>query len=163
MSMSEGVTMKLQQASKREIRRMALGCSVLLALMLAVLFLLSLLGVGTFDWRTLLSGVVGTVLAVLSFSILCLTVQNVAGMENGKPMKARVQFSYNIRLFLQAGWVVIAFVVPVFQILPAAIPLLFPTLVLWYLQLRGKLVTPSDREDTPQPEEPEDRLDSFEA
>ena len=143
---------------------MALGCGVLLLLMLAAFFLLSLLGVGTFDWRTLLSGVIGTALALLSFAILCLTIQNVAGMENGKPMKARVQLSYNIRLFLQAGWVVIAFVVPVFQILPAAIPLLFPTLVLWYLQLRGKLVTPSQRTDTPQPqEEPEDRLDSFEA
>ena len=132
---------------------MALGCGVLLLLMLAAFFLLSLLGVGTFDWRTLLSGVIGTALALLSFAILCLTIQNVAGMENGKPMKARVQLSYNIRLFLQAGWVVIAFVVPVFQILPAAIPLLFPTLVLWYLQLRGKLVTPSQRTDTPQPQE----------
>lgn len=156
--------MKLQQASKKELKRMALGCSVLLLLMLAVFFLLSLFGIGTFDWRTLFSGLIGTVLAVVSFGILCLTVQNVAGMENGKPMKARVQLSYNLRLFLQAGWVVLAFVVPVFQILPAAIPLLFPTLVLWYLQLRGQLVSPSDRKDTPQPQEqPEDRLDSFEA
>lgn len=156
--------MKLQDASKKEIKRMALGCGVLLVLMLAALFLLSLMGVGTFDWHTLVSGLIGTALAVVCFMILCLTIQNVAGMENGKHMKARVQLSYNLRLFLQAGWVVAAFVAPVFQILPAAIPLLFPTAVLWYLQLRGKLVTPSERKATPQPEQPEeDRLDTFEA
>lgn len=156
--------MKLQDASKKEIKRMALGCGVLLVLMLAALFLLSLMGVGTFDWRTLVSGLIGTSLAVVCFMILCLTIQNVAGMENGKPMKARVQLSYNLRLFLQAGWVVAAFLLPVFQILPAAIPLLFPTALLWYRQLRGNLVTPSERKATPQPEQPEeDRLDTFEA
>lgn len=156
--------MKLQEASRKEIKRIALGSGVLLVLMLAVFFVLSLVSVGTFGWRTVVSGSIGTVLSVLCFMILCLTIQSVAGMENGKPMKARVQLSYNLRLFLQAGWVVVAFVVPVFQVLPAAIPLLFPTAILWYLQLKGKLVTPSERTDVSQPEAPEeDRLDSFEA
>ncbi|MBO5317098.1 MAG: ATP synthase subunit I [Oscillospiraceae bacterium] len=156
--------MKLQEASKKEIKRITLGSAVLLVLMLAAFYVLSLVGVGTFGWRTVVSGLIGTVLEILSFAILCLTVQSVAGMENGKPMKARVQLGYNLRLFLQAGWVVVAFVIPVFQVLPAAIPLLFPTVILWYLQLKGKLVTPSERTDVPQKDVPEeDRLDSFEA
>lgn len=147
--------MKLHDASKKEIKRMAIGCSLLCLVMLAVFFLLSLMGVGTFDWKTLVSGLMGTALAVFCFVLLCLTIQSVAGMENGKPMKARVQLGYNIRLILQAGWVVAAFVAPVFRVLPAAIPLLFPTLVVWYLQFRGKLVTPSQRTDVPLPEEEE--------
>ena len=156
--------MKLQPASKKEIKRIAFGSGVLLVLMQAMFFVLSLVGVGTFDWRTVISGLLGTVLAVLCFTLLCLTIQSVAGMENGKPMKSRVQLSYNLRLFLQAGWVVAAFVIPVFQVLPAAIPLLFPTVILWYLQLKGRLVTPSERRDGPQKDKPEeDRLDSFEA
>lgn len=142
--------MKLQEASKREVKRIGLGSTVLLLLMLAAFFVLSLLGVGTFDWRTLVSGLIGTALAVLCFMLLCLTIQSAAGMENGKPMKAKVQLGYNLRLLLQAGWVVAAFAAPVFQVLPAAIPLLFPTVILWYLQIKGRLV---------QPEKP----DSFEA
>lgn len=156
--------MKLQEASKREIKRIALGSGTLLVLMLAVFFLLSLLGIGSFGWRTVISGVLGTALAVLSFVILCLTIQNVAGMENGKPMKARVQLSYNLRLFLQAGWVVAAFAIPFFQILPAAIPLLFPAVILWYLQFKGKLAASGEGTDKPRTQEPEgDRPDSFEA
>ena len=147
--------MKLQEASKREVKRIGLGSTVLLLMMLAAFFVLSLLGIGTFDWRTLVSGLIGTALAVLCFTLLCLTVQSAAGMENGKPMKAKVQLGYNLRLLLQAGWVVAAFLVPVFQVLPAAIPLLFPTVILWYLQFTGKLVPSDGKEDTPQPDTPE--------
>ena len=155
--------MKLQTASKKEIARIALGSVVCLAVMIGVFFLLSCLGIGKFRYTIILGGAVGTAVAILNFTILCLTVQNVAGMENGKPMKARVQLSYNLRLGLQAAWVVVAFLVPVFHTLASAIALLFPTIVLYYLQFRGKLVQPSTRTDQPEgQEEPEDRLDSFE-
>lgn len=157
--------MKLQPASKKEIGRIALGSLVCLALMVGVFFGLSLLGVGTFDYTVILGGVVGSGVAVLNFALLCLTVQKVAGMENGKPLKARVQLSYHLRLIFQAVWIVVAFLVPAFHVLAAAIPLLFPTLVLYTLQIQGKLVTPSDRKDVPPMEEveEEERLDTFEA
>lgn len=157
--------MKLQPASKKEIGRIALGSLLCLVLMLGVFFVLSLLGVGTFDYTVILGGVVGSGVAILNFVLLCLTVQKVAGMENGKPLKARVQLSYHLRLILQAVWIVVAFLVPVFNVLAAAIPLLFPSLVLYTLQIQGKLVTPSDRKNAPPSEEPEEeeRLDTFEA
>ena len=41
--------MKLQPASKKEVKRIAVGVSVCSALMIAGLFLLSLVGVGTFS------------------------------------------------------------------------------------------------------------------
>ena len=79
-------------------------------------------------------------------------------------MKAFIQGSYNGRLLLQAGWVVVAILVPHFQVVASAAPLLFPNLTIFYLQAKGKLVEPSDRKNPPadDQDEPEDRLESFE-
>lgn len=156
--------MKLQDASRKEIRRVAVGSVVGLGLMIAAFFVLSLLGVGKMDYRIFLSGIVGTVIAVLNFTVLCLTIQKAAQTEDQKQMKARFQLSYNVRLIIQCGWVVAAFLLPCFHVIAAAVPLLFPTLTIYYLQFRGILVTPSLRKNPPPEELPEeDRQDTFEA
>lgn len=155
--------MKLQEASKKEICRISIGAGICLAIMEAGFFILSLLGVGKFDYTVVLGGLAGTVIAIANFTVLCLTIQNAAQVEDQKQMKARFQLSYNARLILQAGWVVAAFLLPWFHVIAAALPLLFPTAVIWFLQSRGKLVTPSDRK-TPPPteEEAEENCNSFE-
>jgi len=157
--------MKLQSASRKEIRRIAIGSFIGLGLMIAVFFVLSLLGIGKMDYRIFLSGIVGTVVAVLNFTVLCLTIQKAAQIEDQKQMKARFQLSYNARLILQAAWVVVAFLLPCFHVIAAAVPLLFPTLTIYYLQFRGVLVTPSTRKNPPAEDLPEedDRQDTFEA
>lgn len=157
--------MKLQEASKKEIFRISAGIAVCDGILIAVLFLLSQFGIGTFDLlRILLGATGGSVVAILNFTIMCLTIQNAAGTEDQKQMKAKIQASYNGRLLLQAIWCIIALVVPQIHVLAGAAPLLFPTLVIYYLQIKGKLVTPSDRKNPPaeEQEEPEDRLGSFE-
>lgn len=156
--------MKLQNASKKEILRIAVGSCVCLALMLAAFFALSFAKIVIFDYRVILGGVAGTLVAVGNFTLLCLTIQNAAGIDNKKQMRARFQLSYNIRLIAQAAWVVAAFLAPCFRVVAAALPLLFPTVVIYVLQMTGKLVTPSTREN-PTGEEPqqEERLDTFEA
>lgn len=161
--------MKLQKASKKEIKRMAIGCAACALLELAGFFLLSQLSDFRFSYKTVLGTVCGTIVAVLNFTILCLTIQSCAGMENGPKLKARIQLSYNGRLIFQAAWVLIAFLVPCFSALAAAIPLLFPTVVIFFLQSRGMLVDPSerppvasvDREDVEGSEETEDSEDSL--
>jgi hypothetical protein len=156
--------MKLQDASRKEIRRVAVGSVVGLGLMIAAFFVLSLLGVGKMDYRIFLSGILGTVIAVLNFTVLCLTIQKAAQTEDQKQMKARFQLSYNVRLIIQCGWVVAAFLLPCFHVIAAAVPLLFPTLTIYYLQFRGILVTPSLRKNPPAEDLPEeDRQDTFEA
>lgn len=156
--------MKLQAASKKEILRITIGTAICLVIMLAVFFVLSLFQIVTFDYKVILGGIVGGIVAVLNFVLLCLTIQSAAQIEEKKAMKARIQVSYNIRLFLQAAWVVAAFLIPCFNVVAAALPLLFPTVVIFFLQRTGKLVTPSDRRNPPQePEETEERLDTFEA
>ena len=157
--------MKLQPASRKELRRIAAGTLVCAAIMVAGLFLLSQFGIGKFDLgRILLGAVCGSIIAIVNFAILCLTVQSAVEIENKRKMKARFQLSYNIRLALQAGWVVVAILVPHFQVIASAAPLLFPNLTIFYLQAKGKLVEPSDRKNPPADEqdEPEDRLESFE-
>lgn len=157
--------MKLQPASKKEVKRIAIGTAVCDVLMIAVLFLLSLVGIGKFELIPVLLGTAGgTAVAVLNFTIMCLTIQNAVNIDEKKQMKAFIQGSYNGRLLLQALWIVVAFVVSHINVIAAAIPLLFPNLTIYFLQSRGKLVTSSGRSassgDTQ--DEPEDHLGSFE-
>ena len=133
--------MKLQPPSRKEIRRITLGTPVCDAILLAALFLLSLVGVGSFSLGSALLGVFcGTLVAILNFTILCLTVQSAVGMENRRKMKARFQFSYNARMLLQAGWVVAAFLIPQIPFFAGALPILFPHVVIYYLQFTGRLM-----------------------
>lgn len=154
--------MKFQSASKNAIRHVALGTVALLALQLITMYLLTFVGVGTFDYRVPLSAVCGTAIAIGNFALLCLTIQKASVMEDKRKMKARFQLSYNARLIAQGAWVVVAFKVPCFQAVAAALPLLYPSAVLVYLNKSKTLVTPSDRKNPPAEEETEERLDSFE-
>ena len=156
--------MKLQDASKKEIKRIAKGTAVCDLLLIAGLFILSLGGIGTFDYKVFTGVLGGSVVAVLNFTVMCLTIQKAVDIDEKKQMKSFIQGSYNGRLLLQAGWVVAAFLIPHVNVIAAAVPLLFPNLVIFYLQYQGKLVTPSERTAAPadDSEEPEDRLESFE-
>lgn len=144
--------MKLQPASQREVRRIAVGTLVCDVLMVAGLFLASQFDIGTFDLgKILVSAAIGSVIAVLNFALMCLTVQSAVGMTDQKKMKAKFQLSYNARMILQAGWTVIAFLVPGIHFIAGAAPVLFPKVTILYLQAKGKLLPP----DPPRPSNPE--------
>ena len=159
--------MKLQPASKKEIKRIATGVAVCDVLMIAALFVLSLLGVGTFNYRVFVGALGGSVIAVVNFTVMCLTIQKATNIEEKKQMKAFIQGSYNGRLLLQAGWVVVCFLVSHIHLLAGAAPLLFPNAVIFYLQAKGKLMPPDPPRDPsktplPEDEEEEDVLGPFE-
>ena len=146
--------MKLQPASRKEITRITIGTLVCDGILIAALFLLSLVGIGQFDVVRILLGVAcGSLLAVLNFTILCLTVQSAVGMENKRKMKARFQLSYNLRLLIQAAWVVAAFLIPQIHFVAGAAPILFPNVVIYFLQFTGKLM-PKDEQGQDAPQEP---------
>ena len=150
--------MKLQAASLKEVKRTACGTAVGGVLLIAVMFILSKMGIGTFNYRVLTGVVGGCIVAVLNFALMCITIQRAVNIAEQKSMKAFIQGSYNGRLLLQAGWIVAAYMMPWTNVIAAAVPLLFPNLMIFYLQARGKLVTPSDRKNPP-PEELEDLED----
>ena len=133
--------MKLQAASKKEIRRIAAGTAVLDLILVAGLLLMSQFDMGVFDpGRILLSTLIGSCIAILSFTIMCLTIQSALGMEDRKKMKAKFQLSYNARMVLQAGWIVTAFLLPGLHFVAAAAPVFFPKITILYLQARGRLL-----------------------
>jgi hypothetical protein len=141
--------MILQPASRKEVKRVTVGTLVCDVLMVAGLFLASQFDIGTFDLgKILLSAAIGSCVAVLNFALMCLTVQSALGMTDQKKMKAKFQLSYNARMILQAGWTVIAFLVPGLHFIAGAAPVLFPKVTILYLQAKGKLLPP----DPPRPE-----------
>lgn len=157
--------MKLQSASRKEISRISVGTLACDVIMVAALFLLSQFDIGTFDLKRILLGALcGSVVAVANFTILCLTVQSAVEIENKRKMKARFQLSYNIRLAVQAVWVVACYLIPQIHFVAGAAPILFPNVVIFFLQSRGKQASPGQRTATPadDEEEPEDHLGSFE-
>ena len=143
------IPMILQPASRKEVTRGAVGTLVCDVLLVAGLFLASQFDIGTFDLgKILISAVIGSCVAVLNFALMCLTVQSALGMTDQKKMKAKFQLSYNARMILQAGWTVIAFLIPGLHFIAGAAPVLFPKVTILYLQAKGKLLPP----DPPRPE-----------
>ena len=146
--------MKLQAASRKEVSRIAVGVLACDAIMVAGLFLLSQFEIGTFNLAKILIGaLLGSVIAIVNFIILCLTIQSSLEIENKKKMKKRFQTSYNIRMVIQAAWIVAAFLLRgKVHFVAAAAPVFFPNVVILYLQFSGKLLTPGSSNAAPSAE-----------
>ena len=153
--------MKLQSASKKEIRRITIGTLICDAIMIAALFILSLVGVGTFSYRVFLGAAGGTIIAILNFTIMCLTIQKATGIGDQKTMRSFIQGSYNGRLAMQAVWVVIAIAVPQIHVVAGAAPLLFPNVVIYYLNAKGKLMPPDPPRDSAKTSGQEEEADGY--
>lgn len=151
--------MKLQSASRKEIARIAKGTVVCDVLLVAGLFLLSQFDIGTFSYRIFVGALGGSVITILNFTIMCLTVQKAVDFEDQKQMKAFFQASYNGRLMLQAVWVIVCFLVPQIHLVAGAVPLLYPPIIIYYLQAKGKLLPP----DPPRTEAPAEAVEENEA
>lgn len=134
--------MKLQPDSRKEIKRITLGTLACDGIMIAGLFLLSQFDIGTFNLlKIVLGALCGSLIAVLNFTILCLTIQSALGIESQRKMRARFQTSYNTRLAIQAIWIVAAFLLrSKVHFIAAVAPVFFPKFTLLYLQLNGKLM-----------------------
>ena len=159
--------MILQPASRKELKRIALGSSVCAVCQIAAFWALIILGIGSFSYKIVTGTVGGTLMAFLNFALMCLMVQTAAATQDQKLRKAKVQASYNLRLFVQAAWVVAAFFIPFINVIAAAVPLLFPTAVIYFLQINGRLMpkeetSASARGPVPEEENPKDNLNSFE-
>ena len=70
-------------------------------------------------------------------------MQSAVEIENKRKMKARFQLSYNVRMVVQAGWVVLSLLIPQIHFVAGAAPVLFPNVTILYLQFSGKLNPPA--------------------
>ena len=73
-----------------------------------------------------------------NFAGICLVVQKIIDEQDEKRRKAKLQLSYNGRMLLQAVWVVVAIAAPCFQAFASILPLFFPRITIYYLQITGK-------------------------
>lgn len=120
-----------------------------------------LVGWVVFDYRVLLGGIIGALVAIGNFAGICFVVQKVIDEPDEKKRKAQLQISYNTRMLLQALWIIIAIAAPCFQAFAGVLPLLFPRVTIYYLQITGKYkpLTPPQEpvdiavEDDPAPAE----------
>ena len=134
--------MKMQPEAKKELLHIAAGTLLCTVVMWAVFSALHLVGWVRFDYTVILGGVVGAAVAVGNFAGICIMVQKVLDEPDEKRRKAKLQLSYNGRMLLQALWVVVAIAAPCFQPFAGVLPLLFPRVTIYYLQITGKYQPP---------------------
>ena len=130
--------MKLQPESKKELRRIAGGTAICTASMWALFAALHVVGWVKFDYTVILGSLIGAAVAVGNFAGICLVVQKIIDEQDEKKRKAKLQVSYNSRMLLQAVWVVVAIAAPCFQPFASVLPLFFPRITIYYLQITGK-------------------------
>ena len=151
--------MKLEPESKKELGRIAGGTAICTAAMWVVFAALHTVGWARFDSSVILGSLVGALVAIGNFAGICLVVQKIIDEQDEKRRKAKLQLSYNGRMLLQAVWVVVAIAAPCFQPFASVLPLFFPRVTIYYLQITGKYkpLTPKAEpvdvsvEDDPEP------------
>ena len=154
-----GFAMKLQPESKKELLRITCGTAVCTAAMWVIFAALHLVGWVKFDNTVVLGGLVGAAVAVANFAGICFVVQKILDEPDEKRRKAKLQLSHNSRMLMQAVWVVVAIAAPCFQAFASILPLFFPRITIYYLQITGKYkpLTPKAEpvdvsvEDDPEP------------
>ena len=135
--------MKLQPESKKELLRIAGGTAFCTAIMWVLFAALHLVGWVKFDYTVVLGSLVGAAVAIGNFAGICFVVQKIIDEPDEKRRK----------------WVVVAVAAPCFQPFASVLPLFFPRVTIYYLQITGKYkpLTPKAEpvdvsvEDDPEP------------
>lgn len=128
--------MKIQPAVKTETGRIAIATAIGVIIMYVVFFVLHMVvpNWAPFDIKVILGGIGGFIVAVGNFFWMALTVQKVASMEDEKAARSTMGVSYRYRTLIQLLWVILAIVVPVFNLVAGIVPLFIPSL---FIKLRG--------------------------
>ena len=130
--------MKLEPESRKQLLRIAGGTAICTAAMWVLFAALHLVGWVRFDYTVVLASLVGAAVAIGNFAGICFVVQKIIDEPDEKKRKATLQLSYNSRMLLQAVWVVVAIAAPCFQPFAGVLPLFFPRITIYYLQITGK-------------------------
>lgn len=129
------------------LKGVGIGCSILCAVEMAAGIVIY--AAGFFHLKAdpasiigvILGSVLGTAVAVAVFWWMAASLQRSLdeAASGGKAVKKGVQAGYNKRLLAQAAWVAVAVFVPYINTVCGLIPLLFPKLAIYGLQITGKL------------------------
>lgn len=124
--------MKLQPAVKKQTSNIAIATAAGTGVMLIVFFILHRIFPEQipFDYRVVLGGLGGCAIAVLNFFLMAVTVQKVTNLTDEDMAKRQMAASLRYRMLMQAGWIILAIVLPCFQWAAGIIPLLIPGVVI---------------------------------
>lgn len=139
--------MNLQPESKKELTRIACGTAVCTAAMWVIFAALHLVGWVRFDSTVILGSILGAAVAIANFAGICVVVQKIIDEPDEKRRKAKLQLSHNARMLMQAVWVVVAIAAPCFQPFASVLPLFFPRITIYYLQITGKYQPYAPKQD----------------
>ena len=130
--------MRVQETVKQETVQIAVQSSIATIVMWICIFVLHrfLPEKVAFDYRVILSGLLGTAVAVTNFFLMGVTVQGVLSVENQEEAYQKMRLSYRNRTMLQLVWIILAVVLPCFQPVAGILPLLFPGA---FLRIKGIL------------------------
>ena len=136
--------MKIQPAVKTETGRIAFGTGIGVLIMFLVFFVLHMvvpqdapfnLAV-PFDYKVILAGIIGFCVAVGNFFWMAITVQKVTSIEDEQRARQEMAASLRYRTMMQILWVILAIVVPFFNLVAGIVPLFIPSFT---IKLRGIL------------------------
>lgn len=127
----------VQPAIKKETRNVAIYCAIGAVLMFIVFFIWHKIYPAKvpFDYTVFLGGICGSLVALLNFFLMGLTVQKAVSLTDQEQARKVLKFSYTRRFFIQIIWCIIAIFVPCFQMIAGIIPLIFPS-----LGIKGKAI-----------------------
>ena len=99
--------MRVQETVKKESLQIAVQSGIATVVMWICIFILHhfIPEKVSFDYRVILSGLLGTVVAVMNFLLMGITVQSVLSVENQEEAYQRMRLSYRKRTMLQLGWI----------------------------------------------------------
>lgn len=124
--------MTLQPAVRKETGRIFVGTAVLTILMVLAFWLLHRLTPESvpFNYKVVISGVCGCIVATLNFLLMAIAVQKVVGTDSEDRARQMFTMSFRYRMLIQLVWAILALAVPCFQGAAGIIPLFFPSLVI---------------------------------
>ena len=130
--------MKLQDAVKRETGIIAAGTAVGVLVIYVVFYVLHMVvpDWAPFDIKVILGGIGGFIVAVGNFFWMAVSVQKVASITDEERARRTMSVSYRYRTMLQFLWVILAIVLPVFNLVSGIAPLFIPSII---IKLRGIL------------------------
>ena len=130
--------MKLQDAVKKETGIIAAGPAVGVLVLYVVFYVLHMVvpDWAPFDIKVILGGIGGFIVAVGNFFWMAVSVQKVASITDEERARRTMSVSYRYRTMLQFLWVILAIVLPVFNLVSGIAPLFIPSII---IKLRGIL------------------------
>lgn len=116
-------------------------CAVLCVIEIVAGFLISLTGLYSFDVTIVIGAVGGTLIGMICFIWMAQSLQKSldAAQNGGAEVRRGVQKGYAQRMGLQGLWIVASVFAPFINVISALVPLLFPKLAIYVLQITGKL------------------------